>query len=97
LDARALQYQVEVPLKQLIAYLLEHIILDFDGDLTLDRVREFLKSDDSRESKLVLARLVRDGGVDDMMIVLADCLVEYVPKGVTPDVVNDQIMTYVES
>ncbi|PID38896.1 MAG: hypothetical protein CSA65_01485 [Proteobacteria bacterium] len=84
-------------MKQLIAYLLEHIILDFDGDLTLDKVREFLKSDDSRESKLLLARLVRDGGVDDMMIVLADCLVEFVPKGVTPDVVADQLMTYVES
>jgi hypothetical protein len=35
--------------KQLIAYLLDHAIIDFSGDLTLDMVRDFLREDDSPE------------------------------------------------
>ncbi len=84
-------------MKQLIAYLLEHIILDFDGDLTLDMVREFLKNDNSREGKLLLGRVVQDGGVNEMMLVLADCLAEFVPKGINADTVAEQILTYTES
>ena len=38
-------------MKQLIAYLLDHAILDFSGDLTLDMVRDFLREDDSSEAR----------------------------------------------
>ncbi len=84
-------------MKQLIAYLLENIILDFQGDLTLDMVRDFLREDDSREGRALLAKLVEDGGVSDMMITLADCLQDYIRTGITDEVLREQIRTYAES
>ena len=84
-------------MKQLIAYLLDHLILDFQGDLTLDSVRDFLRDDDSREGRALLAKLVEDRGVSDMMITLADCLQDYLRTGLTEDVMRDQIKLYSES
>lgn len=84
-------------MKRLIAYLLDNMILDFQGDLTLDMVRDFLRDDDSRESRLLLAKLVEDRGVSDMMITLADCLQDYLRTGISDDVVREQIRTYAES
>jgi aminopeptidase C len=83
--------------KPLIAYLLDHLILDFQTDLTLDQVREFLREDDSRESRALLAKLVEDGGVQDMLITLADCLQDYLKSGISEDVMREQVRTYAES
>ena len=84
-------------MKQLIAYLLDNMILDFSGDLTLDMVRNFLREDESREGRALLAKLVEDRGVSDMMITLADCLQEGIRSGITEETVRDQIRTYAES
>lgn len=84
-------------MKQLIQYLLENLILDFQGDLTLDMVRDFLRDDDSREARALLAKLVEDRGVSDMMITLADCLQDYLRTGINDDVLREQIRTYAES
>jgi hypothetical protein len=85
------------PVKQLIAYLLDNVILDFQGNLTLDMVRDFLRDDDSREGRALLAKLVEDRGVSDMMITLADCLQENLRGGITDEVMREQIRTYAES
>lgn len=84
-------------MKQLIAYLLDHAILDFSGDLTLDMMRDFLRGDDSSAARSLLAKLVQEGGVDDMIVTLADCLQEYLRTGLTDNVVHDQIKLYAES
>ena len=68
-------------MKQLIAYLLDNMILDFGGDLTLDMVREFLRGDESKEAKALLAKLVAERGVSEMLITLADCLQEFLKNG----------------
>jgi hypothetical protein len=83
--------------KQLIAYLLDHAILDFSGDLTLDSIRDLLRDDDSPTARALLAKLVQEGGVDDMVVTLADCLQEYLRTGLTDDVVLSQIKLYSES
>jgi hypothetical protein len=83
--------------KQLIQYLLENLILDFQGDLTLDMVRDFLRDADSREGRALLGKLVEDRGVSDMMITLADCLQDYLRSGINDDVMREQIRTYAES
>jgi hypothetical protein len=83
--------------KQLISYLLEHLILDFQGDLTLDTVREYLRDDDSREGRALMSKLVEDRGVSDMMITLADCLQDYLKTGINEETVREQIRTYAES
>ena len=84
-------------MKQLIQYLLENLILDFQGDLTLDMVRDFLRDDDSREGRALLAKLVEDRGVSDMMITLADCLQDYLKSGINDENMREQIRTYAES
>ena len=82
---------------KLVAYLVDNLMLDISGDLNLDMVREFLRDDDTRESKAVLAKIVEDGNVDDMMICVADCLKDYLGTGISGDVVREQIQTYSES
>ena len=84
-------------MKQLIAYLLENLILDFQGDLTLEMVRDFLKGDDSREARALLSKLVEDRGVNDFMLTLADVLKDYVKSGINDDTVREQIRVYAES
>ncbi len=84
-------------MNQLIAYLRQNLILDFQGDLSLELVREFLKDDDSRDSRQLMAKMVADRGVDDMMLVVADCLVEYVRESLSNDVMRENLRMYSES
>ncbi len=84
-------------MKQLIAFLLDHAMLDFSGDLSLDMVKDFLRDDDSPEARALLAKLVQERGVDDMVVTLADCLQEHLRNGLTEDVVSDQLKMYAES
>ena len=84
-------------MNQLIAYLLEHAMLDFSGDLTLEMIRDFLRNDDSPAARALLAKLVQERGVDDMVVTLADCLQEYLRSGLSEEIVRDQIKAYAES
>ena len=84
-------------MKQLIAFLLDHAMLDFSGELTLDMIRDFLRDDDSPEGRALLAKLIQDKGVDDMVVTLADCLQEYLRTGLNEGVVRDQLKLYAES
>jgi len=84
-------------LNQLIAYLRENLLLDFQGDLSLEMVRDFLKDDDSRDARALLGKLVGDRGTNDMLIVLADCLLDHVQRSLTDDVVREQLRNYSES
>ncbi len=82
---------------RLIDYLRQHLIIDFQGDLTVAKVRELLAGDDSRDAKTLLAKLVADRKIEDMMLVLADCLLEPVQRALTDDVVREQLRMYSES
>ncbi len=84
-------------MKQLIQYLLDNLILDFQGDLTLEMVRDFLKGDDSREARALLSKLLEDRGVNDMMITLADCLQDQAKNAISDEVVREQVRLYAES
>ena len=84
-------------MNQLISYLLDNLILDFQGELDLEMVRDFLKNDESKEAKSLYARVVADGGVDDLLVVLADCLKDYIREGINENTVHEQMRTYIES
>lgn len=84
-------------MNQLVAYMIDNLILDFQGDLTLDMVRDFLRDDNSKEAQALLVKLVEDGGVSDMMICIADCLRDYITRGITPEIVTEQLRTYGDS
>jgi hypothetical protein len=82
---------------RLIEYLRQNMIVDFQGDLTVAKVRELLAGDDSRDAKNLLAKLVAERKVEDFIIVLADCLAEPVQTALTDDVMREQIRMYAES
>lgn len=84
----------EKAVNQLVAYLMENLILDFQGELDLDMARDFLRDDESPDAKALYAKLVQDGTVDEMIIVLADCLREYIRTGIDETVVKEQLKTY---
>lgn len=84
-------------MNQLIDYLRKNVILDFQGDLNLEMCREFLKDDDSREARQLLAKIVQDKSTNEMILILADCLVEVVQNALTDDVMREQLRMYSES
>ncbi len=82
---------------RLIEYLRQHLMIDFQGDLTVAKVRELLAGDDSRDAKQLLTKVVAEKSVEDMIIVLADCLLEPVQRALTDDVMRENIRMYTES
>lgn len=84
-------------MNRLIEYLRQNILIDFQGDLSVAKVRELLAGDDSRDAKALLTKLVADRKVEDMLVVLADCLTEPVQKALTDDVMREQLRMYSES
>ena len=86
-----------VPVNRLIEYLRQNLMIDFQGDLSVAKVRELLAGDDSRDAKVLLAKLVADRKVEDMLVVLADCLLEPVQKALSDDVMREQLRMYADS
>jgi hypothetical protein len=83
--------------KELTQYLLDNLILDFNGDVTLEAVRKCLLEDDGRESRRLLAKLHDEKTLNDMLVTLADCLREQIQSGISGDVVTEQLDIYSES
>ncbi len=86
-----------VRVNRLIEYLRQNLMIDFQGDLSVAKVRELLAGDDSRDAKALVAKLVADRKVEDMLVVLADCLLEPVQKALSDDIVREQLRMYAES
>ncbi|NVB85131.1 MAG: hypothetical protein HOV81_42590 [Kofleriaceae bacterium] len=84
-------------MNRLIEYLRQNLMIDFQGDLSVAKVRELLAGDESRDAKALLSKLVADRKVEDMMLVLADCLLEPVQKSLSDDVMREQLRMYSES
>ena len=83
--------------KELVRYLLENMYVDFQGEISLDQVRQFLRGDDSRESKALLQKLIEDKGVDDLLLTLADVLKESIRTGINEQLVKEQLVMYSDS
>lgn len=84
-------------MKELARFLLQNAQLDFSGDVTIEQVRQYLRDDDSREARALLAKLIEDKGIDDLLVTVADCLKEHIPTGVTEEVIRQQLGFYTES
>jgi len=83
--------------KELVGYLLDNMYLDFQGDISVEKVRAFLREDDSKEARQLLSKIIEEKGVDDLLLTLADCLREHIRTGVSDQVVREQLSTYAES
>ena len=82
---------------KLASYLLKNLYFDFQGAITIDEIRQFLREDDSREARMLLSKLIEDNGVDDLMVTVADCLNEHIRSGISEDTVTRELVTYSES
>jgi len=83
--------------KELARYLFENLYFDFQGDITMEKVREFLREDDSKEARALLSKIIEERGVDDLLITLADCLKEQIRNGVSENTISDQLAIYSDS
>ncbi len=85
-------------MRELVRFLLEHAVIDFQGDdITIEKVRGYLREDDSREARALLSKLIEDKGVNEMLVTVADCLNDYIRVGITDDTLREQLGVYSES
>ena len=84
-------------MQELVRFLLQNVYLDFQGDITVEKVREFLREDDTREARVLLSRIIEEGGVDDLLIALADVLKEHLAVGINETTIREQLQLYTES
>lgn len=84
-------------MNELARYLVENAYIDFQGGISIEEVRKFLRDEDSREARSLLSKLIEDDGVQDLMITIADCLKEHIRSGIDEDVVRAQLITYSDS
>ena len=84
-------------MKELVRYLFENLYFDFQGDITMEKVREFLREDDSPDARALLSKIIEERGVDDLLITLADCLKDHIRTGVSEQIIHDQLGTYTDS
>ena len=82
---------------ELAQYLIEKIIVDFDGEVNTETVREFLRKDSSPTARALLQKIIEEKGIDDLMLALADCLTANIAASVSPDVIREHLLTYSES
>jgi len=78
-------------------YLINHIVLDFDGDITMEMVNAMLLEDGGQVAHDLRAKLLAEGGANDFLLVLADCLKEFLHEGITEDLVKDQVAFYLDA
>jgi hypothetical protein len=71
--------------------------LDFQGEISIEQVRQYLRGDNSKEAKALLQKLIEDKGVDDLLLALADVLKEHLRSGINEQVVRQELTTYSDS
>ena len=84
-------------MKELARYLFENLYFDFQGDITMEKMREFLREDDSKEARALLSKIIEERGIEDLLITLVDCLKEHLRMGVSENIIRDQLATYSDS
>jgi hypothetical protein len=88
---------IPASVNRLLDYLRQNLMIDFQGDLSVAKVRELLAGDDSRDAKALLTKLVAERNVEELLLVLADCLLEPVQRSLGDDLMREQLRMYTES
>lgn len=84
-------------MEEFATYLIQHLVLDFDGEISMEHINTLLLEDGSPQAKKLRARLIAEGGPDDFLLVVADCLKDFVRRGINEKTVNDQIDIYLDA
>ncbi len=84
-------------MKKFSRYLLDHLVLDFDGEITMEEINTLLLEDGSKLAHDLRARLIAESGPNDFLLVLADCLKEFLAEGINEELVGDQVAFYLDA
>ncbi len=84
-------------MNELAQYLLENLIVDFEGEVTTETVRAFLRKDDSALSRALLQKVIEEKGIEDLLIAVADCITANISNALTPAEIREHLITYSES
>lgn len=84
-------------MQRFLAYLRDNVFLDFSGDLDVEQLRELLAGDDSPLSRALVSRVIKEGGIQPLLLALADCLLETVQEQLDDDTLREQVVAYVEA
>jgi hypothetical protein len=70
-----------------------------DGQRRRHRVKELVRYllDNMYLDFRLLAKIIEEKGVDDLLITLADCLKEHIRAGISDDKVREQLQLYSDS
>lgn len=83
-------------MNELARYLIENIILDFQG-MDVEEVRAFLREDDSPAARALLSKIIEDDGIDELLLVLAEVLQDHIRTGISEAIVAEHLGTYVDA
>ena len=84
-------------MNELAQYLLDNLFLDFEGDVTTDTIRAFLRKDDSPLARALLQKIIEEKGIDDLLIALTEVLTANLGTGIDGKVIRDHLVSYSES
>jgi len=84
-------------LNELAQYLFDNMIIDFEGEVSMETIRVFLRKDEGPVSRALLQKIIEDKGIDDLVIALADVLKANVTNGIDTGLIREHLVTYSES
>ncbi|MBN2804279.1 MAG: hypothetical protein JXR91_14385 [Deltaproteobacteria bacterium] len=84
-------------MNELAQYLIENIMLDFEGDLTEDTVRSFLRNDNSSEAKELLQKIIEEKGIEDLLLATAEVLTQELTKKFSVSEIREHLVSYSEA
>jgi hypothetical protein len=82
---------------ELCSYIMEHLVLDLDGDISMDSMNEMLVRDGSQIARDLRARLIAEQGPNEFLLVLVDCLRESLRDGIGEAKVLEQVKFYLDA
>ena len=82
---------------ELSAYIMEHLVLDLDGEVNMETINDMLMRDGSQIARDLRARLIAEQGPEDFLLALVDCLRESLREGITEEKIQEQVQYYLEA
>ncbi|MGM0597922.1 MAG: hypothetical protein ACQES9_12880 [Myxococcota bacterium] len=80
---------------KLARYFFDHLFIDFEGALDLNKLRELL--DDSPESIRLLSKLQKNEDVNEFIFALTDALKDNLETGINVDLLVEEFKAYANS
>ena len=88
---------MEGNMDELCAVIMSGLVLDFEGEADMDLINDMLVRDGSQMARDLRARLIAEHGPNQFLLVLVDCLKEFLRDGVNEEQIKEQVQFYLEA